>query len=286
MPENLEINDTTNATKNDLMPSQCENIGSVNGIIYKTTNAINGRFYIGKDRHNDPHYLGSGLLLRKAINKYGKNNFKKDILEHCKTLKELNEKEIYWIEKLGATKRNVGYNIAKGGMGGDTLSCIPTNRKREIFRKISAARKETIANNPELEILRGNHISESKRGCIFSESHKKNLSVSHIGQSAWNKGKKCSILSEAKKIRINKNVVDMIIELYEKLSPRSIAKVLIEMKILSVSDIVIRRILNENGISIKNDNMFRGGMGRIIHKNAVSIARPIINRLDSIEKIE
>ena len=78
----------------------------------------------------------------------------------------------------------------------------------------------------------------------------------------------------------------MIIELYEKLSPRSIAKVLIEMKILSVSDIVIRRILNENGISIKNDNRFRGGMGRIIHKNAVSIARPIINRLDSIEKIE
>ena len=40
-------------------------------IIYKTTNLINGKFYIGKDSKNDPNYLGSGKILKKAFKKYG-----------------------------------------------------------------------------------------------------------------------------------------------------------------------------------------------------------------------
>ena len=38
-------------------------------VIYKTTNLINGKYYIGKDIHNNPKYLGSGIALRKAIEK-------------------------------------------------------------------------------------------------------------------------------------------------------------------------------------------------------------------------
>lgn len=102
-------------------------------IIYKTTDITNGKFYVGQDRHNDPAYLGSGLLLRKAIEKYGFTNFKKEILEVCSTQEQLNQREIYWITELRATERGVGYNIAAGGTGGDTFTNNPN--KEEWRRK-------------------------------------------------------------------------------------------------------------------------------------------------------
>jgi len=41
-------------------------------IIYKTINLINGKIYIGQDFYNNSEYFGSGILINKAINKYGK----------------------------------------------------------------------------------------------------------------------------------------------------------------------------------------------------------------------
>ncbi len=84
-------------------------------IIYKTTNLINGNFYVGQDSKNDPTYLGSGILLNRAIEKYGQENFKKEIIESCNNKVQLNDREIFWIDKLKPV-----YNIAKGGSGGDT----------------------------------------------------------------------------------------------------------------------------------------------------------------------
>jgi len=87
-------------------------------IIYKTTNLINGKIYVGQDSKNNSRYLGSGKLLKLAIEKYGKENFKKEILEHCKTKEELDEKEKYWINLLKSTDGNIGYNITFGGQTG------------------------------------------------------------------------------------------------------------------------------------------------------------------------
>jgi len=64
-------------------------------IIYKTTNLINGKIYIGLDTHNNPKYLGSGKLLHFAIEKYGISAFSKEIIDRGETIKELNEKEKY-----------------------------------------------------------------------------------------------------------------------------------------------------------------------------------------------
>ena len=89
-------------------------------IIYKTTNIINGKIYIGKDEKNNPKYLGSGTILKLAIKKYGKENFKKEILEYCNNREFLCILEIYWIEKLQSKNPKIGYNIKNGGNGGYT----------------------------------------------------------------------------------------------------------------------------------------------------------------------
>lgn len=90
--------------------------------IYKTTNLLNGKIYIGKRvyrKKDDNWYLGSGIYLKRAINKYGKENFKKEILEWCKDKTHLCEREIYWINHFNSTDLKIGYNLSLGGEGGN-----------------------------------------------------------------------------------------------------------------------------------------------------------------------
>ena len=61
-------------------------------IIYKTTNLTTGKIYVGQDSKNNPNYFGSGKYIFRSIKKYGKENFKKEILCECNSKEELNEK--------------------------------------------------------------------------------------------------------------------------------------------------------------------------------------------------
>jgi hypothetical protein len=68
--------------------------------VYKTTNKINGKKYIGSHYgKTDDEYLGSGLLISRAIKKYGKENFKKEILEIQSNKQLMLERESYWLNK-------------------------------------------------------------------------------------------------------------------------------------------------------------------------------------------
>ena len=141
-------------------------------IIYKTTNLTNNKFYIGQDSKNNPNYYGSGIILIKAIKKYGKENFKKEILEFCITKNELDNREKYWIEYYNSTDKNIGYNIHSGGGGslGGPLS-------DEHRKKISNATK-------------GKYVSPETRkklsDRVFTNSHKEKISKNHIDVSGTN----------------------------------------------------------------------------------------------------
>lgn len=87
------------------------------GFIYITTNLVNGKKYIGQKMYNDgwETYLGSGVFIKKAIKKYGKENFKREMIEECENRQQSNEREIYWIKFYDAVNNNNFYNMAEGG---------------------------------------------------------------------------------------------------------------------------------------------------------------------------
>lgn len=87
-------------------------------VVYITTNIINGKKYIGVDGKNDPSYLGSGKLVKKAIDKYGRCNFSKEIIAVFDNIEDAFKFETELIEKLDAIKSNLFYNIKPGGRGG------------------------------------------------------------------------------------------------------------------------------------------------------------------------
>jgi group I intron endonuclease len=92
------------------------------GYIYLTTNLINNKKYIGMHTKFDKNYFGSGLLITRAIEKYGIENFKKEILEYANNKEELGELEKKYIEKYNAAKSKEFYNIHSGGFGGNTIA--------------------------------------------------------------------------------------------------------------------------------------------------------------------
>lgn len=83
--------------------------------IYKTTNSINGKFYIGKHqtKNLDDGYLGSGKLLKRAIAKHGIENFSKQILFVFESEAEMDAKE-----KELVVICEQSYNLCEGGKGG------------------------------------------------------------------------------------------------------------------------------------------------------------------------
>ena len=89
--------------------------------IYKITNKINGKTYVGQHKYKklDDGYMGSGVLLRKAQKKYGIESFAKEILYSSIQYKETaDDVERFTIAK----ERSLGkaeYNIANGGQGGN-----------------------------------------------------------------------------------------------------------------------------------------------------------------------
>lgn len=152
-------------------------------IIYKVTNLINGKMYVGQttrdlsyrmsqhlrsSRHSRPSILG------KAIKKYGFQYFKFENIDTANTKDELNSKEIFWIKNL-STQIPYGYNILPGGEG--------------------IAMTEYVKNR----------ISESCKGKKrkpFSEEHKRRISESGKGKKKGKRSQEwCSAHSEKLKGR-------------------------------------------------------------------------------------
>lgn len=108
------------------------------GYIYKTTNLVNNKIYVGKRQKSyfDKNYIGSGKKLKSAITHYGTNVFVCEVLQWCYTVAELNTAEQIWIKNLKATNTDIGYNISDGGNGGDIFNTLSEEQQQAIRQKL------------------------------------------------------------------------------------------------------------------------------------------------------
>ena len=132
------------------------------GYIYKITNLIDNKIYIGKSTRCNKwyieHYYGSGIIIKQAIAKYGKQNFKKEILEFIEFVDEteLDLKECYYIALFKATDYNIGYNRSIGGEGssGKILT-------EETKHKISESNKNKPKSTQHILNMRKSQFSKN-----------------------------------------------------------------------------------------------------------------------------
>ena len=96
------------------------------GVIYKITNLINGKSYIGQTnnfqrRMREHQNTKDNYAIHLAIQKYGKDAFSYEIIEHCND-DILDEREIYWINFYKTHITEEGYNMTFGGDNADALN--------------------------------------------------------------------------------------------------------------------------------------------------------------------
>lgn len=132
-------------------------------LIYKATNIITGRSYVGqtrmtlKERIRSHNKSKDGVYFHSAIQKYGKQNFQWEILETCESLNEANFLEKYYIKQQETLAPN-GYNLHTGG---DSHECSAATR--QLMSQVRLGRRL----NPATEIKPGQRLSprtEFKKG--------------------------------------------------------------------------------------------------------------------------
>lgn len=144
-------------------------------IIYLLTNVCNGKVYVGQtksldarmQRHLKEVQRGTNRHLYDAIRKHGADKFRVEVIEEVPD-SDADDAECMWIEFYGSDNRELGYNMTKGGGGGDTFTNHP--RKEEIRAKYQAREWTNVQREKFAASMTG------RKREPFSEEWRKNLS--------------------------------------------------------------------------------------------------------------
>jgi len=150
-------------------------------IIYKATNKINGKMYIGQTVHRlrqrKQSHISAALSIRdntyfhRALRKYGNENFSWKILQECDTIEELNQLEIFYIGYYN-TFGNNGYNLTVGGKSG----LVGFRHTEESKRKMSEAQK-----GKKLSEETKRRMSKVQKNKVVSKETRRKISEWHKG---------------------------------------------------------------------------------------------------------
>jgi group I intron endonuclease len=133
-------------------------------LIYKITNRLNNKFYVGKHKteNKDDGYFGSGLLLERAVKKHGKENFVKEILFELATEDDMNQKEADIVDEEFVARLDT-YNIRLGGEGGWDAVNSQKSKHRTTARMGSVNRVLRWNNDTTFRQEYGEKLSSSIR---------------------------------------------------------------------------------------------------------------------------
>ena len=133
--------------------------------IYKTTNLLSNKFYIGMHSTNNlkDGYVGSGKRLRYAIKKYGIENFKFEIIEFCENREDLIKREKELITEKHVNDENC-YNLKYGGLGGGRF--YSPEHQFKCSQAAGLKHSERMKNDEEYRKKRSLQISESNKNRI------------------------------------------------------------------------------------------------------------------------
>lgn len=157
----------------------------VYGYIYRTTNEVNHKTYIGQHKKDyfDEKYLGSGVLIKQAVRKYGRFNFSLTLLKTCFSKEELNNEE-QRIIKLERERGHAEYNISDGGVGTKGVRLVDnpkygiyhTEERRKRLAELASKRKGE--NSPLYgRKMTPEHIAKTRRtGSTQSAETRKKIS--------------------------------------------------------------------------------------------------------------
>lgn len=172
-------------------------------LIYKITNLTNNKIYIGKhitENKNDD-YFGSGKLIKKAIKKYGIENFKKEILLECSSKEEMDQKEKEFVDDVFVKSKNT-YNLKIGGDGG--FDFINTKCRDKLYNNQNIAQKTMHELLQTDECFRSFYISRLTQAMNrpeVREKMSKSIKAKIAKDGSWWTGKKHK---EESKIKIGK----------------------------------------------------------------------------------
>lgn len=181
---------------------------------YKTTNKLNGKFYIGVHKHKTPHdksYIGSGIALKRAIEKHGIENFHCEVLAYHPTHEEAFEHEARIVTDAMINMTEC-YNMVRGGKGGGLTKPFLSEERLEIMRrpksdevkqkisktlmgksyiteegrrklsKLSKGNQHAKGNSHKLTEATKKRMSESRMGITYSESTLQKMSENRKGK--------------------------------------------------------------------------------------------------------
>ena len=181
-----------------------------NYTVYMHKNKTNSKVYIGITKQKPQYRWSNGKgydnqYFKKAIQKYGFNNFEHLILYENLTQKEAEQKEIELIAYYKSSERKFGYNISKGGMVNNGVPC-----KEETKQKISKANKgihngmygkkhtkESLEKISKSSLEKWKNEEYKNKVINTLKKYKKNFKKGHI---PWNKGIKGNPAPNRKKV--------------------------------------------------------------------------------------
>lgn len=173
--------------------------------IYKVTNKISGKFYIGthKTKNLDDGYMGSGKYLKRAIIKHGTENFEKEILFVFDTPEEMYAKEAEIVNEDFLAEQNT-YNLRIGGFGG--FDYINQTMSPEVRRQRAKAGRDAANKNGAVQkAVKARALLNEDPS--WSNAVKKRMSIARQGDGNGFFGKKHTEESKKKIGKANSKLI-------------------------------------------------------------------------------